>query len=191
MAVLGAVTLGGCVHSDPGYHDDKVEVVNKIVVNYLNLHSSRVWKDITVFGQKYSEVRGFEPYYLEIPGRNSILFVTGSSPVVTGTNAPSGQATVHMVDLATHQEVHFPAFDSSIGVNFGQLPGQADAKIAQVLTGDFLSITLNLANLRAQYVIDLRRLVFVREEGDYRHRPYYDEAWHHYIYEGGKALKPD
>ncbi len=71
--------------------------VGKIVrpTDMLNIHSSK-WAYIEVAGQKYVNLRGKAPYYLGIPGTETILFVTEDK---------NYQATIHVVNLVTQK--HF------------------------------------------------------------------------------------
>ena len=176
LMAMSAVSLGGCMGATLDYRDDKVEVVDKIVVNYLNPHSSWIWKDLTVIGQRFTDVGGLQPFYLVIPDKNSILFVTGPSS--------GGKAVVHIVNLSTQQEFHFPAYDSTIRRSIG-----SSEKSDLMVKGDVLVITLTQPRFHAKYSIDLERQVFLREEGDVLPRYINETEWRHYVLEGGKDPK--
>src|SRR4051812_32098830 len=93
-----AMTLIGCMKTTKVVYSDKdVSVTLKDTVNFVNVHASHGFFEMTVCGVKYSEVRGWIPFYISIPERNSILFVTGR-------DYDNGQATVHVVDLKTKTE---------------------------------------------------------------------------------------
>src|SRR5262245_57236562 len=84
------------------YHDPRVKITaGEIFYFPWPLFISR-WSHMKVYGRHYAEVRGAEPCYLEIPQINSLLFVTGGN----------GKAVVHMVNINSHKEINFPAYDS-------------------------------------------------------------------------------
>jgi hypothetical protein len=159
--LIGFLLLcSGCVPSCRNiYKDDKVSVKESSLVNILNVHASKDKIIITVYGKSYEDVRGNPPYYLEIPGENSILFVTGRT-------FDNGQATVHIVNLATKQETNFPAYDSSIGEAICSTNKQRDDWYERIegLTNDELSICAVMSNRRFRYILDLKKPEFVREE---------------------------
>ena len=61
---------------------DQVHVVNKDIkygtrrtlLGYLNVHESdESWLDVK--GKRFSDLAGFEPYYLEVPGSDYLFFI--------------------------------------------------------------------------------------------------------------------
>ncbi len=155
--------ITGCVPtSQILYKDDKVVVKEKSLVNVLNVHASKDTTVMTLFGKTYEEVRGAEPFYLEIPGRDSILFVTGRE-------YDNGQATVHIVNVTTKQEVHFPAFDSSIGENICATNKEKEFggfERVESLNGDKLIINAcsrtGISHYR--YFLDLQKCKFEKQD---------------------------
>ena len=151
------------------YKDDKVSVKEKSLVNILNVHASKDTITITVFGKNYEDVRGNPPYYLEIPGKDSILFVTGYT-------FDNGQATVHIVNLSTKQETNFPAYDSSIGEGICTTNSQTADWFEKIesINGDKLQISAAMTNRRLHYYLDLQKSEFEKEDGFYTN---YTNTW--------------
>ena len=157
------------------YTDRNVSVELKDTVNFVNVHASHGYLEMTVCGVKYSEVRGWIPFYVPIPERDSILFVTGR-------DYDNGQATVHVVDLKTKNEIHFPAYDSHIGSNIRN--DKDSYEKVKSLNGNKLIISAGRTNCEFQYFIDLNKPEFEREESAFWGST--DGHTNYYIYPGGK-----
>jgi hypothetical protein len=172
FVALVSALVSGCAPipvSYAHYRDDKVTVTVRAVRYYPWPCQGWTRRVIEVYGRRYSYVRGGGTRgscCLEIPGRNELLFVTGDV----------GRAIVHIVDEKTHQERHFPAYDSHIGMHIGRDgrgPRVAWEKV-EGLSGDLL--TINTADSAGDYrgnnfvirhYINLRESKYIREELDY------------------------
>ena len=172
------------------YHDDKVAVTHRYVRYYPWPVEGWARTGFEVYGQPYSHIRGdlnhssgAKGCYLEIPGRNQLLFVTGDQ----------GRAIVHIVDEKTYQERHFPAYDSDIGKYIGG-DGQFAWEKVEDLSGDLLTIHAganggeyrgeHFAYRLYRHYINLRESKYIRQEMEYySHR---EQKQVHKVYEGGK-----
>jgi hypothetical protein len=133
------------------------------------------WTHIRVFGRSYSNPRGSGLCYLEIPEKNALLFVTGQQ----------GSAIVHLVDLTTHKERHFPAYDSVIGHEIGQHEDKASSyERVESVAGDVVVISAAGYHTRSKYFIDWKEPKFIREERD--SLVFRSNTWKHAVFEGGK-----
>ena len=145
------------------YKDDKV-TVTETIHSYIPFSAHAGISDtisITVFGKTYKDVRGCQPYYLEIPGTNLFLFVTG--PDHNG----NGNAVVHLVNPNTKIEKNFRAHDSHIGSNIcpkEEQTGQRFEKIESVTTNEVV-ISAGFLDRRYRYYLDLTKPAFEKEEG--------------------------
>jgi len=116
---------------------------------------------IRVCGVPYENVRGYRPFYLQIPGTNSILFVTGGD-----------SAVVHIVDLDTRKAHRCRTYDSSIGMDIGR-----GEKIVSVENG----VALITGPQGRKFWIDLNKPRLVREEY-YTWAP--NKMWYHWVFDG-------
>ena len=140
------------------YSDKNVTVKLKDTVNFITVHASHGYFEMTVCGVKYPEVRGWIPFYVPIPEKDSILFVTGR-------DFDNGQATVHVVNLKTKNEIHFPGYDSDIGRNIRNDGGSYE-KVKEI-RDDKLVIcagSASLTNCEFQYFIDLKKPEFEKQD---------------------------
>ena len=122
-------------------------------------------------------------FYLTLPKRNSILFVTGRN------SNNNGQAIVHVVDLLTKREIQIPAYDSHIGENIrtnGAVTNGGQCEIVEKIDGDKLVIRAEglLGGSSFRYYLDLRKPTFEKEEAEVR--PPILGTTNHYIYLNGK-----
>jgi hypothetical protein len=151
--------LCSCAHyTNVAYEDDKVKVLHKDTVNYLNVHASHDEMWLVAFGITYKDVRGLAPFYLEIPDKDSILFVTGRT-------YDDGQATVHVLNYKTKKEINFPAFDSHIGREIGGTPNSGGSEKIETVKGNKVVISANFLNRQYRYYLDLQKPEFEKEEG--------------------------
>ena len=156
LVALSCVTLCSCSHStNTTYEADKVKVLHKDTLNLVNVHASHDEMWLVAFGKTYKEVRGQAPFYLEIPGKNSILFVTGRTH-------DDGQATVHVLNYRTGKEINFPAYDSSIGSN---ISSGGTEKVVSV-NGQKVIISAEFLDRRYRYYLDLEKPEFEKEEAN-------------------------
>jgi hypothetical protein len=181
LLIIGLLLSSGCVpipYTRVWYQDDKV-TVTELGVTWM-VHGGGGTNMITVFGSHYLDVRGAGPCYLEIPGKNELLFVTGGY----------GKAVVHLVDLTSHKETHFPAYDSNIGKQIsGEKNGKYEFERIESVTDDLLIISsaqTYSADIDRHFkqFIDLKTPKFIRQEYDYYDS--FDKQRHHDVYEGGK-----
>jgi hypothetical protein len=77
---VGWIFVRGCGIEDA--HDSKASWGQyHAPLDFMAVHASRP-SYIKVCGKTYSGVRGFSPYYLDVPTLNSVLFVTESMGLV-------------------------------------------------------------------------------------------------------------
>jgi hypothetical protein len=158
--LLFCVFLCSCVHETTTfYQDDKVKVLQKSTIHILNVHASHDEMWLEAFGKTYKDVRGLPPFYLEIPSKDSILFVTGRT-------YDDGQATVHILNYKTRKEIHFPAYDSDIGKNIGGTPSSGGSEKIASVDGDKIEISAQFMSSHMRYYLDLAKPEFEREEGN-------------------------
>jgi hypothetical protein len=156
LAFAAYALLWSCSHSTTvAYQDDKVTVLFKDTTNHLNVHAGHGEMWLVAFGQTYKEVRGQAPFYLEIPGKDSILFVTGRT-------FDNGQATVHVLNYKTGKEIHFPAYDSRIGGNIST----GGAEKIESVNGRKVVISATELDRQFRYYLDLEKPEFEKEEGN-------------------------
>jgi hypothetical protein len=176
MAAMFAL-LSGCVpvpilHG--GYHDAKVRVSGGELYYFPWPSTGAEWTHIRVFGRIYSNPRGSGPCYLEIPQKNAMLFVTGNY----------GYTIVHLVDLTTHKERHFPAYDSLIGADIRDPEENTEAyEKVESVTGDILVISAGDTSFHSKHFIDFKEPRFIREERDSLD---HGGMYKHTVLEGGK-----
>jgi hypothetical protein len=150
--------LCSCAHeTTTAYQDDKVKASEKNTANFANVHASHDEMWLEAFGKTYKGVRGIAPFYLEIPGKDSILFVTGRT-------YDDRQATVYVLNHKTKKEIHFPAFDSRIGEEIGQAEGSGCSEKITSVNGEKVVIGAQLLNQRYSYYSDLQKPEFEKEE---------------------------
>lgn len=185
LIFVSVVLLSGCVkRTKIVYQDKNVTVAFKDSFFILNVHSGNSSdSELTVCGKTYKRVRGYIPFYLTLPERNSILFVTGRNSM------NNGQAIVHVVDLLTKKEVQIPAYDSHIGENIRtDIPATnaGQYEIIEKLDGDKLVIRAEglLGSSSFRYYLDLKKSTFEKEEAEFR--PSISGTTNHYIYLNGK-----
>jgi len=143
------------------YKDNKV-TVTETLHSYIPFSVHVSISDtisIKVFGETYKDVRGYNPYYLEIPGTNLILFVTG--PDHNG----SGNAVVHLVNLSTKTEKHFRAYDSHIGSNIRFADVQKEFEKIESVAGSEVVISAGFLDRRYHYYLNFAKPEFEKEEG--------------------------
>lgn len=146
------------------FQDDKM-TVTETLHSFIPFSAHAAVSDtisITVFGKTYKNVRGYIPFYLTIPQKDSILFVTGAGVGV------EGKAIVHVVNLTTRQEIHFPAYDSRIGSDIRTDTGlttQEELEKIERADGDKIIINARFFDGRYRYYLNLAKPEFEKEEG--------------------------
>ena len=175
--------LGGCVavpSSKVAYHDDKVTVTGHTVFIYPWFSDTYSYSVLSAFGQDYPDVRGSLPCYIEIPERNSILFVTGKE----------GHAVVHIVDLQTKKERSCPAYDSEIGTCILPKDQVTDTSYEKVesITEDTLVLSAATYKRRFKHQIDLKQPRYIRQESEF-FDDFVEHKWVSSVYEGGVRPK--
>ena len=190
MPFCAAAFFAICICADAStkeiFKDDKV-TVTETLHSYIPFSAHVGISDtisITVFGESYKNVRGYIPFYLTIPETDSILFVTGRE-------YDDGQATVHVVNLKTKNEVHFPAYDSHIGSNIRQTNDWCYEKVESVKDNKvIIDAGRNLngrMESRFRYYLDLKNAKFEKEEAEFWNSS--SNTTNHYVYVGGKRPK--
>ena len=180
ILTLCSLLLCGCLpipQSEVAYRDSKATVKDRDVLCFPWPTIVAEHSVLNVCGHSYSHVRGAGPCYLEIPGKNTIMFVTGGE----------GSAVVHLVDMDTRKERHFRAYDSGIGnsIRPSTEAGEREYERVESAVGDTVVIAaLALNKSRRKCFIDLKQPRFIREERDFLG---YDGKRHRCIFEGGKA----
>jgi len=158
LVLATGLIWSGCLKTtETVYSDENVIVKFKDTVNFVNIHASHGYNEMTVCGEKYQEVRGWIPFYLTIPGKDSIFFVTGR-------DYDNGQAMVHVVNLKTKTEIHFPAFDSHIGSNIRNTNNTDIYENIEKVDGDEIVINAGQSNARYRYYLNLAKPEFEKEE---------------------------
>ncbi len=176
--LLGCLLLGGCIPipiSEGGYHDDKVRISDGGILYFPWPSMGPEWTVYKIYGHRYSKVRGHWPCYLEIPGKNTILFVTGAH----------GSAVVHLVDETSHKDRCFPAYNSFIGYSIGDSSNDRYEKVESV-TGDTIIISAassGFQKTRSKYHLNLSKPCFIREERD--QLEWGSDEWKHHVLEAG------
>ena len=160
VAASGLIFVGCKKTSQVVYSDENVSVSSKDTFYLVSVHSSYDYREMTVCGAKYSEVRGCNPFYLSIPERDSILFVTEPGH-------DNRQATVHIVNLKAKTEVHFPAYDSHIGNSIGTNYPDRSEMVGKI-DGNKIIIHAEGFNSSYKYYIDLSGPKFEKEEAEFR-----------------------
>jgi hypothetical protein len=145
-------------------------------VNLLNVHASHGYFELSAFGKTYSEVRGYIPFYIPIPEKKSILFVTGR-------DFDNGQATVHVINLETKKEIQFPAYDSQIGSNI-RTNNTGTSEVVESIDGNRIVIHAEGFRSTFRYYIDLSEPKFEKEEAEFRNSTLGTK--NHYVYINGK-----
>src|SRR2546427_11930603 len=106
-------------------------------------------------GKTYKEVRGQAPFYLDVPGKDAILFVTGRT-------YDNGQATVHVLNYKTAKVSSFSAYDSSIGKG---ISSNGTERIESI-NGEKVVIPARFLDRQYRYYLDLGKPEFEKEEGN-------------------------
>jgi hypothetical protein len=159
LGLATALLVAGCIKSTkPVYSDPNVTVVYKDTANLANVHASHGHFELTMFGKTYSEVRGYIPFYVPIPEKNSILFVTGRE----------ARAVVHVVNLQTKAVVQIPAYHSHIG-RYIRTNNTGAAEWLDKVDGNKITIhARGFVDNSYRYYLDLGEKKFEREEAEFR-----------------------
>jgi hypothetical protein len=156
FVMVSCLALCSCAKSTRiFYQDNKVKVLHKDTVNFLNVHASHDEMWLVAFGKTYKEVRGQAPFYLEIPGTDSIYFVTGRT-------YDDGQAIVHVLNFKNGKEFNFPANDSRIGSDISS----GDSERIESVKGEKVVVTARFLDRQYRYYLDLGKPEFEKEEAN-------------------------
>ena len=146
LAALGIVVVFFRGFPVEKYRDGKVSAGEiRRPWDVFTAHVSRP-QYLKVGGRMYRRVRGSAPYYLDVPGTNSILFVTQDA----------GHITFHIFDLNRKEDVQIDGGTSGFGWHLGK-PGDKFSDYIEVAksnritlvkgTHDWMEkIALNLTN---------------------------------------------
>ena len=105
-------------------------------------------KHLIINGKTFAPVTGSPPYYLEIPGRNAIIFVTEPDPV--------SRATWHVYDFQSDSDTIVAGHDHL----FGRAIGVGDPKNRSWIdssSSNELVVANRFNNTSAKYAIDLNQ----------------------------------
>jgi hypothetical protein len=100
---------------------------------------------LVVHGRRYDAVQGCWPYYVEVPGTDSIVFVTSSS---------SQQDEIHLADIKRRLDTVIKLPASDIGHFIGCTDNWRNAS-ALLLNPNTLVITYSLSEIRKTWRVDL------------------------------------
>ena len=70
----------------------------------------------SVRGKRFEDVQGFSPYYIEVPGRNAIVFVTEKARL---NNQEFNGTEVHFFDLDKNSDTVIVTFEPGLGNYIG------------------------------------------------------------------------
>lgn len=115
---------------------------------------------LTVAGKTYRGVRGMAPYYLDVPGTNSILFVT---------QAPGDHITFHILNLGTKEEVQIDGGTSGFGWHLGgpRKPGDKFTDYIEGAQSNRLTLVKRTDDWMERTVLNLATKLLEREETFY------------------------
>jgi hypothetical protein len=118
LAVVSMLLVVSCVRGKKQvYSDTKVIVESKHPPLYpFNVHGGETVY-LEVGGRSFKNVRGTQPFYLNVPQSDSILFVTEGEPF---------RVTFHIFNLSTRRDTPIDGHGSSFGWNIGskKKPGE-------------------------------------------------------------------
>ena len=120
----------------------------------LNVHESPIsW--ISVGGKKYNYVKGDDPCYLEIPGRDMILFIT--------SNESDNVFFYHFVSLKTGKEITMPAHWAALYLDLGSQRAKEEQPTFELIDGPKIVILVRGKNHWTRYRFDLDAKTSVEE----------------------------
>lgn len=99
-----------------------------------------------------------------------------------------GKAIVHVIDLTTKKEIHFPAYDSHIGNNIRLdtgLKAQDELEQIESVNGDKVIISAKFLDSNYRYYLDLAKPEFEKEEGS----DVFEGRTNTWVYPNGKKPK--
>jgi hypothetical protein len=112
---------------------------------------------LEIDGMIYRNVRGFAPYFMEIPQLNSILFVT--------TQEDSGR--IHLINLATSKEIAIDGVGPFFGSHIGSIrkPGEDLTDYVVRVEDDNLVVATRSGTRVLQICLDLKnqRIAWTKE----------------------------
>ncbi len=131
-------------------HRDQNVVAGEVrsLVDLYAVHHSPP-KYLTVKGKTYVNIRGMAPFYLTIPQLNSILFVTETK---------SSEIVLHIVDLASGQEIAIDGVLSGLGhgIGTGRKPGERGTDFIERVEGERLVIVSRSFDWSETIVVNLK-----------------------------------
>jgi len=117
-------------------------------------------------GKTYFNVRGLEPFYITVPGTESILFVTESA---------SRSATFHIFNTNTQSELEIPGDTSDFGsnLNANPAPGSAYSDFIEKASDDGIVLATQYPEFKKLTFLDLKQKRVERVESEWM-----DESGH-------------
>lgn len=112
---------------------------------------------ISVGGQKYMNVKGMDPCYLKIPGREQILFIT--------SNERETEFTYHFVSLEDGKDITMTVHDTGLYDCFGYDDPKHQPSF-ELIDGSKIVIVVRRPDFSRRYRFDLQARTAVEETGD-------------------------
>ena len=120
-----------------------------------HVHESPVtW--ISVGPKKYDNVMGGEPYYVQIPGRSEILFIT--------SNPLQSEFVYHFVSLETGKEVAIATQYTSLWMHLSPASGKGKVTF-ESMDGPHIAIVSHWEKQWSRYQFDLDRKTVTESKG--------------------------
>jgi hypothetical protein len=103
---------------------------------------------LTVAGKTYRGIRGLAPYYLDVPGTNSILFVT---------QATGDHITFHLLNLNTKEEVQIDGGTCGFGWGIGgsRKPGEKFTDYIESADSNRITVAIHSGDWKETLVLNL------------------------------------
>lgn len=120
-----------------------------------HVHDSPVmW--ISIGAKKYDYVMGGEPYYVQIPGRSEILFIT--------SNQLQSEFVYHFVSLEDGKEVAITTHYTTLWMDLS--PASGKGKITfETIDGSHITIVSHWEKQSSRYQFDLDRKIVTESKG--------------------------
>ena len=124
---------------------------------WFNVHESPVpW--VSVAGKKYPYVMGDEPFYVKLPDRESILFIT--------TNQTETTVVYHFVSLKNGEDIAIKAHDTYLYSGIGSSDSTRGHLISfEAIDGPKIVIVNRWRDRWWRYSFDLEKLTVVDTSG--------------------------
>jgi hypothetical protein len=142
---------------------DIVTPLSLIAVHMDNPHF------LTVFGRTYRRVRGLRPFYLDVPGLDSILFVTGEDDQI-----------FYLVDLKSKKVLRVNADKCGFGGHIGSFRGAGEpyTDFVDSATSNCVVVASQYPDAKKSFYLDfnagkLQKVVYEKYENQVTNRSVY------------------